>query len=369
MKQDTLFLDHNATSPPVEGVRDAVREALGDGGNPSSIHASGRHARAIVEQTRQRLAQQIACKPQEIAFTSGGTEANVWAITQAQADRLIIGAAEHDSVRAPAFASDKPVTWLPVDGQGRIDLNALEQALNEGQGRALVSVQSANNETGTLQPIQDIATLCRAHDALYHRDATQSLGKQPLSFDSDLMTLSAHKIGGLAGTGALVIREGLAMPALIPGGGQELRRRGGTENLTGLAAFGAVLEGLPQRIDAMAALGDVLNAFEDQLLSHCPEAVIFSSEQPRLPNTSAFAIPGLPAETQMMHLDLMGVEVGSGSACSSGKITPSHVLAAMGVAEDVSRCALRVSFGPGQAMEAVDRFFEAWLPLYRRKAA
>ena len=369
MKPLPMFLDHNATSPPGAAVKAEIAAVLQDMGNPSSVHASGRRARNVVEKARAALAAHIGCKSQETVFTSGGTEANVWAIQNAPADRLIIGTVEHDSVRAPATASGKPVIWVPVDAQGRVDMAAVEKALCQSDGSALVSVQSANNETGTVQPVRDIAALCRKYGALYHMDATQSLGKRPLAFDSDLMTLSAHKIGGLPGTGALVIREGLALKPLIAGGGQELRRRGGTENLTGIAAFGAAVQALPQRLGAMAALEPVRDAFEERLLSHCPDAIVFSKEEERLPNTSAFAVPGLAAETQIMQLDLAGVEVGSGSACSSGKVTPSHVLKAMGVAEALSRCALRVSFGPGQGEDAIERFFAAWLPLYRRKAA
>lgn len=368
-----LYLDHNATAPPSDAVADAVREALLAGGNPSSVHASGRAARARLEAARRVLAARLDCKPQEIVFTSGGTEANGWAVAGAPAERLIVSAVEHDSVLAPARAAaqatGRPLTIVAVDDQGRVRLDRLEEALAAGAGPALVSIQTANNEVGTLQPVAEVRRLVHAAGALLHLDATQSLGKQPLHFDADLMTLSAHKIGGPAGVGALVVREGLALAPLLSGGGQELRRRAGTENLSGIMGFSAALENLDARLAAQAELAALRDGLQAELTALAPGLRVFADTAPRLANTLAFALPGLPAETQLMHLDLAGVEVGSGSACSSGKVSPSHVLAAMGVPQALSGCALRLSFGPGQGPADAQRFLAAYRPLIDRKAA
>jgi len=369
MRQPSLYLDHNATAPAAPGVAEAVREALIKGGNPSSVHRSGRAARARVEAVRHALAEAVGAKAQEIVFTAGGTEANVWTVTAAPVERLIVCAVEHASVLEPAQACGTPQHLVAVDQDGRLDLADLERALAAPGGRALVCLQSANNEVGTLQPVSEAVALAHAAGALVHIDATQSLGKTALAFQSDLMTVSGHKIGGPAGVGALIVREGVALRPLLPGGGQELRRRGGTENLAGIAGFGAALAHLDARRAAHATLAAVRDDLEARLARLCPDLVVFGQQAPRLANTSAFAVPGLEAEVQLMHLDLMGVEVGSGSACSSGKVSPSHVLAAMGVDETLSRCAMRLSFGPGQDLAAVERFLAAFEPLYRRKAA
>jgi cysteine desulfurase len=357
-----IYLDHNATSPLRETARKAMLAALELSGNASSIHGEGRKAHALLDDAREIISGALGAIAPMVVFTSGGSEANNLALKGAPVRRLIVSAIEHPSVLEAAKASDKHVDIVPVDGQGIVDLFALDQLLTRGP-KALVSVMLANNETGVIEPIRDVVAVAHKHGSLVHCDAVQALGKIAVNFGLlgvDTLSVSAHKLGGPLGSGALIIRDGLALYPLIHGGGQELRRRAGTENIAAIAGFAAAIQ---EKILEIKSL-------RNHLESGLEGAVIFGAEAERLPNTSCFAAPGLTAETALMALDLAGFAVSSGSACSSGKVAKSHVLAAMGVAPDLATGAIRVSLGWTTTLQDIEQFISAWAKLIaRRKAA
>lgn len=351
------YLDHNATSPLRPEARAAMERAFAIAGNPSSVHLEGRRARAAVEEGRESVAALVGARPQDVIFTSGGTEANALALAgavqgaldaEARITRLFVSAIEHDSVlkTARAIASRQAVrlATIPVSNDGVVDCGALASLLREGKGRALVSVMAANNETGVVEPIDKVVTLSAEAGALVHVDSVQACGK--IAVDAactDYLTISAHKFGGPQGVGALIVRDGTPFATQLLGGGQERSRRAGTENVAGIAGFGAAAEMV--RREDVAALKSLRDRFESELVRRFPGAVVFGSRALRIANTSNFALPGITAETAVMALDLAGVMASSGAACSSGKVTSSHVLKAMGVADDVAAAALRFSFG------------------------
>ena len=355
------YLDWNATAPLRPEARAAVTAALEITGNPSSVHASGRAARRLVEEARQKVAALAGAAPREVVFTSGGTEANALALSPALGDTLLVSTIEHPSVRnGGRFAAAEDV---PVTAAGVVDLAALEIRL-KGRIRPLVSVMLANNETGVVQPVAEAAGLVHAAGGFLHVDAVQGPGRIVCDFNAlraDLMTLSSHKLGGPQGIGALIVRDGLIPGALIKGGGQERGVRAGTENVAGIAGFGAAAEavqlGLATEIARMAALRGELEAGIKAIAS---KAIIFGAEVPRLPNTTLFSVPGMKAETAVIAFDLEGVAMSSGAACSSGKVAPSHVLAAMGVARELASGAVRVSLGYATTSEDVGTILNAW---------
>jgi cysteine desulfurase len=369
------YLDHNATSPLRDQSRLAVEHALAIGANASSIHSGGRAARALIEQARAQVAALARVPEGTVTFTSGGTEANalaLWGAVQGAADagaritRIFVSAIEHGSVLANAAALTERfagvrLETIPVTPDGKADLGWLHDALREGRGRALIALMAANNETGVVQPVPEAARLADEAGALLMVDAVQAAGRIAVPA-ADYVTLSAHKLGGPQGVGALIVRDGVPFTPLFLGGGQEQGRRSGTENLAGIAGFGAAA--------ACAALNPANPAlrtlFESKLMQIAPQAVIFGAEVDRLPNTSNFALPGVPAETALMALDLDGVMVSSGAACSSGKVKPSHVLAAMGVKEELARSALRVSFGWNSVEADVETVVESLSKLHAR---
>ncbi len=359
------YLDWNATAPLRPEARAALVDAFDVAGNPSSVHAEGRAARRLVEAARERVAALAGARPAEVVFTSGGTEANAAALLGVET--VLVSAVEHDSV----LASARGAARVPVDGRGVVDLRALERIL-ASERPALVSIMLANNETGVLQPVAEAAELAREHGARVHCDAVQAAGKITVDFTAlgvDLMTLSAHKLGGPKGVGALTVREGVELVPLIRGGGQELRRRAGTENVAGIAGFGAAAEAALSALETAGAPMAALRArIEDAVTELAPDAVVYGAGASRLPNTACIGMPGVPAETQVMALDLAGVAVSAGAACSSGKVTRSHVLDAMGVADGAAGCAIRVSLGWGSAVADADAFVAAWRDLYERKA-
>jgi cysteine desulfurase len=372
---DRIYLDWNATAPLRPQARGAAVAALDAAGNPSSVHAEGRAARRLIEQAREEVAALTGAEPRNVVFTSGGTEANMLALTPGSgADRLLISAIEHPSVLAGGRFPAAAVERLPVTSGGQIDLSALERRLaaSERGQRVLVSLMLANNETGVVQPVSQAARLVHAAGALLHVDAVQAAGRISCdikALDADLLTLSGHKIGAPKGVGALVRRDAaLTMPdPLVRGGGQERGLRAGTENVAGIAGFGAAAaaarEGLAAERARMASLRDRL---ESALMAASPDVVIFGAQAfgapaERLPNTTLFALNGMKAETAIIAFDLDGVAVSSGAACSSGKVQPSHVLAAMGVPPQLARGAIRVSLGPTTTESEVDRFITAWI--------
>jgi cysteine desulfurase len=369
------YFDWNATAPLREEARAALAEALSLPGNPSSVHAEGRAAHRLIEQAREQVAALAGARAADVVFTSSGTEANMLALTPAievggdkrPRTRLLLSAVEHASVRAGGRFPSEAVEELPVDGDGRLIVPGLEAALARWPG-ALVSLMLANNETGVIEPVAEAAALVHAAGGLLHVDAVQAAGRidcDIAALDADLMTLSAHKIGGPKGVGAL-IRSGehIHLPEpLIRGGGQERGLRAGTENVAGIAAFGAAAAAAGRARDAeakhMLALRDRLEAGLHELT---PSAVIFGSEARRLPNTTLFALPGMKAETAVIAFDLEGIAVSSGAACSSGKVQPSHVLTAMGVAPEL-RGAVRLSLGWTTTEADIERFQNAWRKL------
>jgi len=359
------YLDHNATTPLRPQAR-AVLEIALEAGNPSSVHREGQRARAMVEAARVQVAAALGVTPAEISFGSGATEASnhaVFAAGKLGRTRVVRAATEHAAVNAAARNHGRENEICPVDGQGRIDLARLETLLGDRGEETLVAVMAANNETGVLQPIGEIVALARAAGAWVFVDAVQMVGRLPFdacASDIDMVSLSAHKLGGPKGVGALYIRDALKAGAMISGGGQEHGRRGGTENVAGVAGFGAAVEAAIKTRDAEAARQRGLrDRLEATLRSLAPDAVIFGEKTDRLPNTCAFSIPGRRAETLVIALDLEGVAVSSGSACSSGKTGAGHVLSAMGVDSETAMGAIRVSVGWTSTDDDIDQFGRA----------
>jgi cysteine desulfurase len=354
------YLDWNATAPLRPEAAAAMADALALGGNPSSVHRRGRVARRLVEESREAVAALCGASPDGVVFTSGGTEANQLALRGAGRERVLVSAVEHSSVLDAVPDAER----VPVDGDGLVDPDALGAFLAADARPALVSVMLANNETGVIQPIAELAAIAHAHGALFHCDAVQGAGKMPLSLaalGADFLTLSAHKIGGPAGTGALVMAPGVEVTPLLRGGGQERNRRAGTENLAGIAGFAAAARACdPAEYEHVRALRDGLEA------ALPPDAVVVGAAALRLPNTSAIAMPGVLAETQVIALDLDGVMVSAGAACSSGKVGPSHVLAAMGLPPDIANCTIRMSLGWSTTEADIAHFLDAWTALCRR---
>ncbi len=363
-----VYLDYNASAPVRPEAKAALADALALTGNASSVHRFGRLARRRLEDAREAVAALIGARAERVVFTSGGTESNNLALCGAGRARALVSAGEHDSVLNAAPEAAR----VPLSRDGRVDLAALAERLDEDPQPTLVSVMLANNETGVIQPIAEVVEMARASGALVHCDAVQAAGKIPVDMAAlgvDLMSLSAHKLGGPQGVGALVVAEGIELTAQLRGGGQERRARPGTENLPGIAGFGAAAAAAGAGLESMAALAGLRDGMERRLRALAPELEVYGAAAPRLPNTSCFAAPGLTAEIQVMALDLAGIAIGAGSACSSGKVSPSHVLAAMGAGAAEAGAAIRVSLGWDSAPEDMERFLEAWGALYSRGTA
>lgn len=360
MSGEPVYLDHAATAPIRPEVVAAMAEAMAYPGNPSSLHRAGRRAREMLERARRQLADRLRVAPDRVIFTSGGTEANHLALSELGGDCLV-SSIEHASV----LEAIAPVAHIPVDQEGRIDLQAMRDLLAHHRPR-VTSVMLANNETGVIQPIVEASRLARAHGSLFHCDAVQAFGKLPIGLaelDVDLLSISAHKIGGPPGVGALIVREGCEPRPLQRGGGQERRRRAGTENLPGIVGFGAALD----LATDWAGVAKLRAHLEAAVRAAHVDARIVGAGADRLPGVTCIVTPGLAAETQLMALDLAGVAVSSGAACSSGKVGASHVLAAMGFAPDLARCAIRISLGWSSCQEHVARFVQAWAEIAGRR--
>lgn len=370
---DRIYLDWNATTPLRREAKEAMAATWDLCGNPSSVHAEGREARRLVEEARALVANAVGARPRNVVLTSGGTEANALALrpglhvgSGVPVERLVVSAIEHASVLSGGQFPAEAISTVGVTHSGVLDLDQLRTAL-DGKPPALVSIMLANNETGALQPVTEAARIVHAAGGVLHVDAIQAFGKIPVeigALGADLVTLSAHKIGGPKGAGAVVLAEGLeGLGALLRGGGQEQGRRAGTENVAGIIGFGAATRA------AMAALsedGSRLEGLRNQLergLRQAPEIIVFSEGAPRLPNTVLFTVPGLKAETAVIGFDLAGIAVSSGSACSSGKVQPSHVLAAMGFGPDLAQGAVRLSLGWSTSEEDINHCLEAWRKL------
>ena len=367
------YFDWNATAPLRPQARAAMLAALDVVGNPSAVHAEGRAARRLIEAARESVAALVGAEPRNVVFTSGGTEANVLALAPVSAagaaprDRLLVSAIEHPSVLAGGRFPAAAVEQVPVTGDGQLDLAALERRLAALGGHVLVSLMLANNETGVVQPVSEASRLIHAAGGLLHVDAVQGAGRIPCDINTlsaDLLTVSGHKIGAPKGVGALVRRDGAGpMPdPLIRGGGQEQGTRAGTENVPGIAGFGAAAAAARAALVAEGARSAALrDRLEVGLKAATPDIVIFGAAVERLPNTTLFAVPGMKAETAVIAFDLEGIAVSSGAACSSGRVQPSHVLAAMGVPAELAGAAVRVSLGPTTAESDIECFIQAWI--------
>jgi cysteine desulfurase len=370
---DRVYLDWNATTPLRPQAKAAMVAAWDLGGNPSSVHSEGRKARRLVEDARGAVARAVGARPQDVVFSSGGTEANALALTpglrrgeSAPVTRLFVSAIEHASVLSGGrFAADA-IGAINVTRGGIVDLDHLRGLLRDGPP-ALVSVMLANNETGAIQPVAEVAEIVHAQDGILHVDAIQAFGKIPFdlaSTQADLLTLSAHKIGGPKGVGALILAEGVeGLGALLRGGGQEFGRRAGTENVAGISGFGAAVGTAMEALQGDAArVADLRDRLEHGL-RETPGTLVFADQVERLPNTVLFTAPGMKAETAVIAFDLAGVAVSSGSACSSGKVQPSHVLAAMGYLPELAQGAVRLSLGWSTTETDVDLTLKAWRKL------
>jgi cysteine desulfurase len=374
---NSTYLDYNATAPLRPEARAALLAALEQPGNPSSVHRFGRAARGIADIARSQVAALVGAEARRVVFTGGGTEANNLAlrlaVEQAKVKSLIVAAIEHDSVLRPARALGLPLTELPAGADGSLSPDALAAALADRPGPALVSLMLANNETGAIQPVAEVTRLTHAAGGLLLCDAVQAAGKIPVDLAAlgcDFLTLSGHKLGGPTGVGALVLRDDWTPAPLIRGGGQEQGMRAGTENLGGIAGFGAAAVAARAGLPAMAGIAALRDRLQAALLAADPAAPVHGGDARlgRLPNTLCIGMPGVPAETQVMAFDLAGLAVSAGSACSSGKVTPSHVLTAMGLSPAAAREAVRFSLGWATTAADIDHAIAVWTGLRQRKS-
>ena len=379
MAAPRAYLDYNASAPLLNSAREAMLAALEQAANPSSVHREGRAARRIVEEARRDVAALVGGNPEHVVFTSGATEAASmlltpdWQMGRAtlSMSRLYVSQADHPCLlNGGRFPAGK-VVRIGVDRDGVCDFAALSNALaahDQSEGLPLVAIHAANNETGVVQPISEIAAAVKAAGGVFVVDAVQAAGRLQIELSdgyADYLILSGHKIGGPAGVGAMVAASDLMMPAsLISGGGQEKGRRAGTENLSGIAGFGAAAREALDGIEAMPRIRAMRDEIERCILALAPDAIIFGKDAARLPNTVFFAIPGLSAETAQIGFDLAGVALSAGSACSSGKVGPSHVLKAMG---HDGQGALRVSVGQATTVEDIELFRAALSSILARR--
>jgi cysteine desulfurase len=370
---DRIYLDWNATTPLRPEARAAMAAVWELCGNPSSVHAEGRRARRLVEDARAIIVGAVGALPRNLVFTSGGTEANALALTPGlrsaggrPVERLLISAIEHASVLAGGRFSTEAIGKIKSTRSGVVDLDHLRDLLGSGPP-ALVSIMAANNETGALQPLAEAAGLVHAAGGLMHVDAIQAFGKIHLNINdmgADLVSLSAHKLGGPKGVGALVLADGLmGLEPLLRGGGQELSRRAGTENVAGIAGFGAAAGAAMNALEGDAKRLENLRNRLESGLRETAGMIVFADDAPRLPNTTLFTVPGMRAETAVIGFDLAGIAVSSGSACSSGKVQPSHVLEAMGFGPKLAQGAVRLSLGWSTSQLEIDCCLEAWRKL------
>jgi cysteine desulfurase len=357
-------MDYNATAPllPVVGEKMRAIESLPL--NPSSVHHYGRKAKQLTEQARRTVAEFISAWPDEVIFTASGTEANNMALLGLKDYRLAVAATEHSSILNIAKNREGALI-LPVDTDGMVKMDALDAALQHGGEKLLVSIMLANNETGVIQPVKEIARRVHQAGALIHCDAVQAVGKHQFDFSSlgvDMLTIAGHKIGAPIGVGALVVRNELMISPLLVGGGQEKGRRGGTENVAAIAGFGWTIDNLPD----LSHLRQWRDDIEKQLLAVSGETIIAGQGAERLINTINLTMPGVESETQLMNFDLEGFCISAGSACSSGRIESSHVLAAMGYDKPQANSAIRISLGWNTQAQEVENFVQSWQKIFKR---
>ncbi|GAA1161921.1 cysteine desulfurase family protein [Nocardioides aquiterrae] len=383
----TVYLDHAATTPMVPAAVEAMTAHLLEVGNPSSLHASGRHARRIVEESRETIAQALNCRPGEVVFTSGGTEADNLAVkgmfwarhaTDPRRRRILSTAIEHHAVLDPlhwlADTEGAEVELLPVDERARLDVDALRGSIERDPGSvALISVMWANNEVGTLQPIDDVVAIAAEHGIPVHTDAVQAVGHVPVDFAAsgvDALTLTGHKLGGPYGVGALVVRREVEVSPLVHGGGQERDIRSGTLDTPAIAGFAAAVElAVKQQAEHAARIGALRDDLVRRVTAAVPEAHLHGHPTLRLPGNAHLGFPGCEGDSLLMLLDARGIECSTGSACSAGVPQPSHVLLAMGCDEDQARHSLRFTLGHTTTHADVDAVVEAIVPVIERARA
>lgn len=361
-----IYLDYNATAPIQPEVIALVSEIMSQTGNASSVHGHGRAARKYVEDARHQVANMAGVTAEQVIFTSGATEATNAVLSGFKNKKTLISAIEH-----PAVVDSLPdAIKIPVDKNGIIDLAAYENLLNTGDPAKLVSVMLVNSETGVIQPVAEMAKMARDKGALFHTEVVQAAGRIDISLNKlgvDYMSLSAHKFAGPQGVGALILREGINAPKFMRGGGQEKNCRAGTHNTAGIAGMGLAAQIAMDNIENYQKIGLMRDEMEKRLKSISDKIVIYGEDAPRICNTSNIGIPDLSAQTQMMALDLDGISVSSGSACSSGAFKPSPVLMAMGVSEADAKCALRISMGWNTTSADIDAFVESWTKIIERQ--
>lgn len=380
MVQDRIYLDYNASAPLLPVARAAMLDALELAANASSVHAEGREARRIVEEARRSVATLAGARAEHVIFTSSATEAASmllspdWTMGRAplKMSRLYVSAADHPCLLNGGRFAQADITVIGVDRNGILDLVALETALaghDREAGLPLVAVHVANNETGIIQPVREIGRVAKAAGAIVVLDAVQAAGRIPLDIAeayADFFILSSHKLGGAKGAGAVIGMSDLMMPRpLVTGGGQEKGHRAGTEDVAAIAGFGAAARAALERLGNIEAVRRMRDRIEEAVLSLVPDAMVFGRNAPRIANTSFFAIPDMKAETAQIAFDLAGVALSAGSACSSGKVGPSHVLKAMGFGDSAG--ALRVSIGPETGEREIMKFTEALAGIARRR--
>lgn len=359
-----IYLDNNATAPLRPSALDKMTEALSAVGNPSSTHSCGRKMRKFIEDARADVAMLAGCAPEHVIFTSGGTEAIACVLCHFKGDTILTSTIEHKAV----IENSKDAIRIPTDEHGIIDLEEARHMLQKHKPK-LLSVIYASNETGVIQPVMELTKLAHEYDALIHIDAIQAAGKIPLSFETigaDYMTLAAHKIGGPQGTGALIKAAGRPLPRLICGGSQERHQRAGTENVAGIAGFGAAARECMMNMKQCKTIETMRDELEGFIRSSSNAVKIWGEQAKRVPNTIMLSLAGIPSETLVMIMDLNGVAVGSGAACSSGTVKPSHVLIAMGASEEEASCCMRISLGWQTSDDDIEKFKAAWLDLIKK---
>ncbi len=377
MASARTYLDNNATMPLRPQARRAMIDALDTGGNASSVYEEGRLARQMIEKARRQVARLVNAAPAEVIFTSCGTEANnqvIFSAVTGGTRHILVSGVEHPAVLKVARASGAQVQVLEVDGKGQVLPATLVAGLEaagakEAPSPVLVSIMLANNETGILQPVAELARITHAHGGLFHTDAVQGAGKLALDMQAlgvDLLSLSAHKIGGPQGSGALISAASSRIEPLILGGGQERSKRAGTENLSGIAGFGAAAEAALEELEDMSRIKGLRDVLEDEIQTLDASITILGKDAERLDNTCFFATPGIRAETLVIALDLDGIAISAGSACSSGKAGTSYVPVAMGFDEDLAASMIRVSFGWQNNRDDVERFIESYSAAVKR---
>lgn len=365
---DYVYADYNATSPVSDGVRKSILEVLSKQIlNPSSLHRKGQGARKILQNARDNVYGTIGVpSDKKVVFTSGATEANNLVMRGITGYRHVVSAVEHPSI----LNSARNPHIIPVNQEGIVDLSELEKILSELKGdKVIVSVMMANNETGAIQPIKEIAEMAHKFEAICHTDAAQSVGKIRVDMEDlgvDLLTLSAHKFGGVAGSGVLIFDKKLVMEPMIIGGGQEKGLRGGTENIVAIAGLSAALQNVPDLISKMDKIKELRDQLECELLNLVSGIKIFGKNSRRLPNTSLVYMPGVKSDIQLIHFDLNNIAVSNGSACSSGKVEPSHVLLAMGATKEQAECSIRISVGPETKPRDIEKVVDCWYNIYKK---